>query len=813
MKKFVKLLVAFLMSSLTLMAQNKQLSKEIKAVRTNAKIKIDGDINEDAWKTAALATNFIEWRPSFGKIEDEKNKTEIFLLYDDAAFYVAGFCHETSVDSISKELVGRDVVGVNDFVGVIFDTYNDKINGFGYYVTPLGEQFDAKYSSNGEDGSWSSVYETSAKIIKGGWVFEMKIPYSAIRFVAKPNQTWGMNITRKRNKSGQQLFWNAVDPAIGGSFLAQFGLFKEINNIKPPIRLSFSPYLSINANHYPYNDPNQKNLKATINGGMDVKYGINQAFTLDMTLVPDFGQVQSDNQILNLGPFEVKYNEYRNFFTEGTELFSKGNLFYSRRIGGYPVNFGKAYDNLGTYDSVIKNPIETKLVNATKISGRTSKGLGIGVLNAITAPQTAIIYNKLTGSNREVETSPLTNYNIFVLDQTLKNNSSISFINTSVIRAGADYDANVSAALWDFYDKNNKWNFNGKVGVSNLIGYNADKSALSGYTHNIGFGKTSGRFNFNYWQEMANDKYQQNDLGYFTNNNYFDNGFWMGYKWLQPKKWYNRLNLNFNTNYSIRLKPWDYQSWNVNANINGQLKNLWNAGINVYANANSNDFYDPRLDGYVFKRPYQYGAGFWFNTNESKKFFTNFSIYTAHRPTIKGFGYETNLYNQYRFNNKLTLGITNYLDITNNGIGFAFIDNTLNAPVIGLRQRVTAENTLSVKYNFNNKMGINFRVRHYWSKVRYEDYQWLQKDGTQTAYNPTQSGDANFNTFNVDMTYTWQFALGSFITFNWKDFSYQNKMESEYFKNLHNTLNAPQSNNISIKIIYFLDYLSLLKRN
>lgn len=493
-------------------AQTKFAQKEIVATRTNAKIKIDASINEPAWKTAAYATSFVEWRPSFGRIEDDKNKTEIYLLYDDDAFYIAGFCHESNTDSISKELVGRDVVGINDFVGVIFDTYNDKINGFGYYVTPLGEQFDAKYSSTGEDPSWNSVFESSSKIVKDGWVFEMKIPYAAIRFIAKSNQTWGINITRKRSKSGQQFMWNAVDPAIGGSFLAQFGLFKEINNIKPPVRLSFSPYLSVNSNHYPYNSPNQKNLQTTVNGGMDVKYGINQAFTLDMTLVPDFGQVQSDNRILNLGPFEVKYNEYRSFFTEGTELFSKGNLFYSRRIGGFPTNFGNAYNNLSNSDSIIKNPIETKLINATKISGRTSKGLGIGVLNAVTAAQHATILDKSTGSTRQVETSPLTNYNIFVLDQTLKNNSSISLINTSVIRNGADYDANVTAALWDFYDKKNTWNFNGKVGVSNIIGYGSANKNTTGYTHNIGFGKTSGRFNFNIWQDLADDKYQQNDL-------------------------------------------------------------------------------------------------------------------------------------------------------------------------------------------------------------------------------------------------------------------------------------------------------------
>ncbi len=806
-----KLFTLLLFISTIAHAQTKSVALESKATRTSGKIKIDADLSDAAWKSATMFTNFVEWRPSFGKIENDKNKTEIYLLYNDDAFYIAGYCHESSADSISKELVGRDVVGVNDFVGIIFDTYNDKINGFGYYVTPLGEQFDAKYSSTGEDASWNSVYETQSKIVKDGWIFEMKIPYAAIRFIAKPNQTWGINITRKRNKTGQQYMWNPVDPAIGGSFLAQFGVLKEINNIKPPVRLSFSPYISFNANHYPYNNPNQKDFTTNVNGGMDVKYGINQAFTLDMTLVPDFGQVQSDNQVQNLGPFEIKYNEYRSFFTEGTELFGKGNLFYSRRIGGFPINFGESYNNLAATDSIIKNPIETKLINATKVSGRNKKGLGIGVLNALTAAQHAIVLDKTKGETREVETSPLTNYNIFVLDQTLKNNSSVSLINTNVLRSGNTYDANVTAGLWDFYDKKNTWNFNGKIAVSNLFGYENLGKTTTGLNYAIGFGKVGGRFNFNVWQELCNDKYQQNDLGYFTNNNFFDNGLWMGYKWLKPKGWYNRIQANFNFWYSMRAKPFSYQNTGMNINANAQLKSLWRIGFNTWYNPKSNDYYEPRQQGYVFKRPANWGLGFWINSNESKKYYAEFEYYAANRPSIQGFGFETSLFNQYRFNNKLTISLKNFVDVTNNGKGFAGNDN--GNIIIGLRNRIVVENTFNVKYNFTNKMGLSFRARHYWSNTKHDGYVALQQDGSEVDYTTVNKiGHSNFNFFNIDMTYTWQFALGSFININWKDASMYSMQELGYFNNLHNTLSAAQNNNFSVKIIYFLDYLNLKKR-
>lgn len=791
-----------------LSAQQKTF-KELNAARTNTAIKIDADLSDPAWKNATLATDFVEWRPTFGKVEDKANRTEIYILYNDDAFYIGGYCHENTVDSVSKELIGRDAVGVNDFVGIMFDTYNDKINGFGYYVTPLGEQFDAKYSANGEDASWNSVYETHSKIVKDGWVFEMRIPYAAIRFVAKENQTWGLNITRKRVKSGKQLMWNPVNPAVGGTFFAQFGLLKNIINIKPPVRLSFSPYLSVVASHSPQNVPINK---TNINGGMDVKYGISQAFTLDMTLVPDFGQVQTDNRILNLGPFEVKYDEYRSFFTEGTELFGKGNMFYSRRIGGFPIMYGNAYDNLSVNDSVIKNPVESKIVNATKISGRNAKGLGIGFLNAITSAQYATVLDKTKNETREVETSPLTNYNIFVLDQTLKNNSSVTVINTNVTRSGSAYDANVIAGLWDFYDKKNIWNFNGKIGISNIVGVSNRGITGVGHTHNLGFSKVGGRFNFNVWQELSSDKYSQNDLGFATNSNYFDHGLWIGYKWLQPKKWYNRLNFNFNAWYSVRAKPWDYQNWGFNTDINGQLKNLWNAGFSIWANPSSQDFYEPRVKGYVFKRPLNMGAGFWVGTNSAKKYSASVNWFFAHRPTIKGFGHELFLFNQYRFNKKLSVSLNNHIDITNNGIGFAYYDDALQSPIISLRQGTTIENTLNIKYNFTNKMGLSFRTRHYWSRWKYDNFQQLFSNGSTTDISTTGDMNNNFNYLTVDMTYTWQFALGSFITVNWKDIGTYFNHQDNYFSNFNKTLQSPQDYSFSVKVIYFLDYLSLKKK-
>ncbi len=810
MKKLMLSICVFGISHLA-MAQKEQIVKKVPAVRTTQKIVIDGDISDEAWKTAPVATDFVEWRPSYGTHQRNENRTEVHILYDNNAIYIGGYCYERR-DSISTELVGRDVVNSNDFVGVLFDTYKDKINGFGYFVTPLGEQFDAKYSSTGEDPSWNSVYESQAKITDSGWTFEMRIPYSAIRFSNKKLQDWGLNITRRRSKSGIQLMWNPTDPTFGGNFFALFGEWTGIQDIKPPVRLSFSPYLSTYVTHYPYNDPSVKNTRTTVNGGMDVKYGINQAFTLDMTLIPDFGQVQSDNKVLNLSPFEVKYNEYRTFFTEGTELFSKGNLFYSRRIGGQPLHYNDVANQLLPGETIASNPTDTKLYNATKISGRTSSGLGIGFFNALTQPQYATIA-KDGKEVRKIETEPLTNYNIIVFDQSLKHNSSVSFINTNVTRAGTDYDANVSAALFDLYDKKSMWNLSGKVAVSELLGYEANGKNQNGYTHTVNLGKSGGRFNFMIMQEFADDKYNSNDMGYYTNNNYMNHYVWLGYKWLKPTKWYKRLYYNINLNSSMRYKAWDYQSFGFNTNINGQLANLWYGGIYVNINPEQHDYYEPRIAGRFFKTPSSWQIGTFTETNNAKKYSAYVEFAGRWANVYGGATYDLSTRNSYRFNNKLTISFNFNPQFRSNVLGFATLVN--DSSIFARRQQYTVENIFNVKYNFTNKMGLTFRARHYWSKVQNKEYFNLNTDGGLTPIAGVSTNpNYNVNYFNIDMVYTWQFALGSFLNIVWKNSinTYDQDISNGYFKNVGSTFNASQLNSLSVRVIYFLDYLSIKKK-
>lgn len=779
--------------------------KEYPAHRTTSVFKIDGNLDEEVWKSVAPMSGMISFQPYFGTPEEFQNRTEVYIFYDNENIYVGGYCHEATADSVSRELVGRDVVGSSDFLGVIFDTYNDKINGTGFYVTAYGEQFDAKYSGSGdEDPTWNAVWESAAKLQSDGWTFEMRIPYSALRFSNQDRQNWGINLIRDRVKAGLKYSWAPLDPKING-LMNQEGLWTGIEKIQSPLRLSFSPYFSAYLNHYPYKTEGIKDFNASLNGGMDLKYGINESFTLDMTLIPDFGQVQSDNQVLNLSPFEVKYNENRSFFTEGTELFSKGNIFYSRRIGNAPLHFYDVYNQMAADEKMIRNPKESKLINATKISGRTANGLGVGMLNAITQPMYAVVENE-KGERRKIKTSPLTNFNILVVDQSLKNNSSISLINTSVIREGKDYDANVTAAVVDFNNKKNTYGWGGDLALSNIL--LPQSKTITGYAHILRFAKTGGKLLVQVNQELKDKKFNPNDLGILFNNNFLDHTLRMSYRWLKPSDWYKTLTVNYNLTYSRRFTPSAFQHLVTNINANSLLKNRTRIGIYTSYSTKGNDFYEARIPGQVYKSPSEYNLEIWGTSDNSKRFSVLIDLTLGKYGTFNGKYYELVMENNFRVNDKLSFTYKLVNHPQTNQVGFATFDS---GKVLFSRRNIqSVENSLPIKYNFNRKHGISFNLRHYWSEVKPKEYFDLQSDGNLKS-NTTFTGNTNqsFNAFNIDMVYTWEFAPGSFVNIVWKNSIYNGSqlLKENYFKNLENTLSLPQNNNLSLKVIYYLDAL------
>jgi hypothetical protein len=806
MKAFVSGLFLLCFSQF-LFAQTPGIERKINAKRTSVSPKIDGILNDEVWKDAPMATGFIENNPVPGRVETGNRSTEVRVLYDDNAVYFAARMF-SEPDSIAHELVSRDQIGNADFIGVFLDTYLDRINGNGFIVTAAGSQFDAKYSQvGGEDENWNAVWESEVQLDSLGWTAEIRIPYSALRFSSKDIQNWGINFLRKRAMNDSQTFWNYVDPKING-LLNQSGTMVGIKDVKAPLRLSFSPYVSALVNHYPNNIPGVKNTTTSFNGGMDVKYGINNSFTLDMTLIPDFGQVQSDNRILNLTPFEVKFNENRSFFTEGTELFNKGDLFYSRRIGVSPTYFKDLSGQIAPGETLIESPQESKVLNATKISGRTAKGLGIGFFNAITNSMNAVVEDA-QGNKREIESQPLTNYNVFVLDQNLKNNSAISLINTNVLRQGAAYDANVTAVLFNLNDKKNEYYFNG-AGKMSYLTANPDKKGRSGYFYELETGRQSGNFTWSYRQRLADRKFDPSDMGFFTNNNFFDQNAVVHYNIYKPGKWYYKIQTFMALNYSRRYKPAAYQNLVLEYGPYVQFKNLWSAEIYSRWAAKGNDFYEAR-NGEIYKTPGSFSSTLYITGNRAKAYNLGGYVGYTSRTMFDGKMYDLGFYQNFRVNDRLSFGNDfSYSPSYNfvNWVGFNEEES-----IFSRYDRNTIENSVDAKYNFTNKMGINLRARHYWSDRRNKAFYGLNTDGSLNDYTgPALSNtDRNYNVFNIDLIYTWQFAPGSELSITYKNLSETNDsyLTKRYFRNLDYIVSGPQNNSLSIKMLYYIDYLDL----
>ncbi|WP_460614085.1 DUF5916 domain-containing protein [Hymenobacter seoulensis] len=826
--------------------------RQLQALRITEGIKLDGVLDEAIWQQAPIATDFIQNRPNPGP--REKHPTEVRVLYDDANLYVGAIMHDVSQDSIMRELSARDDIGNSDFIGIFLDTYHDQLNGYSFLVTTGGVQVDARYSpAGGEDGNWNAVWDSRTSMQGTDWFCEIRIPYSAIRFSKASEQVWGLNFMRQRKRDNQGFFWNEVKPAVDG-FVNQWGELHGLRDIKPPLRLSLTPYISAYANHYPYKEQGTRNTSTSFNGGADIKWGINESFTLDATLVPDFGQVQSDNQVLNLSPFEVQFQENRQFFTEGTELFNKGNLFYSRRVGATPIGFGNVAGQVrqrergldGEWrpgEEVISNPGVTRLLNATKVSGRTKQGLGVGVFNALSNDVFATLRDSVDGSERQVLTQPFSNYNIMVLDQSLKNNSYVSLINTNVTRWGSTYDANVTGGLFRFANKKNSYAIDGRLVYSRRrgteFGSEAQIGDQNGYKYQLGISKISGNFTWGLNHGIESDTYNPNDLGILFGNNNISQGLYASYNKYKPFWKVNNFYSFLNLNHSLLYKPTRYQNANIAAGFNTTFtKNFLTVGANFDANPVTHDYYEPRqypLGSYYVRVPVNANIGGFLSSDYRKKLAWDLNAGVRwyaqderlDRPRRMGYGWAISP--RYRVSNQLNFRYSLDWNLRQNQVGYVNggIDTSLpddaefrrNNPtdvLLGRRRVLTVTNTISGGYTFNNRMSLTIRTRHYTSTVNYQDFARLGTDGRETLVDYRRNRDNTFNAFNVDAVYSWWFAPGSQVSIVWKNasasFLEANEATPLYFDNLSNTVNTPHNNNVSIKVLYYLDYLMLKRR-
>ena len=713
--------------------------KTLEAKSTTENIVIDGKMNEAIWASASIASDFVMFEPDNGKPISRDKKTEVKVLYDNNAIYISALLYDNEPNKIKKEITNRDVFGVSDHFSVYINGFNDGQQDFRFFISAAGVQMDCLATEDFEDFTWDAIWDSEVTITEFGWAVEMRIPYAALRFSKADKQIWGLNFMREIKRDVQKYTWNRIDTKIG-AVIPQAGILQGIENIQTPTRLFLIPYTSA------YYQQSNNNSDTTLKAGLDIKYGINDSFTLDAILVPDFGQTKFDNAILNLLPFEQKFEENRPFFTEGTDLFSKGGLFYSRRIGGEPTT----NLDLAANEEITNYPSTVNLLNAVKISGRTQKGLGVGFLNAVTEKTNATLFNNKTNKVRKEVIEPLTNYNMLVLDQRFNQNSSVSFINANTTRNGNFRDANATALVFDLNTKENTYNLYGDFKFSHI---NTTED-YNGYKTAVNFEKTSGRYRYLLSGKYISENYDINDLGIVFYTNYHSilaNG---SYRILNPTKVFNTLKVEQELNLEIQNTTGKIQeSWYKTVLKGKSLNNdYYELGIIVNP-LETFDFYEPLENGRYVYVPKRIASYFGFELNRNNPLTLDLTVNLTKFDEEKRLTHGFYASPKYRFNDKISLAYA--VEYTNMKNDRGRVDSNNSGIIFTERNREILQNDLKGKYSLNNKMTINLTARYYWSYSKNHDFFTLQNDGYLTPnsiYNLNKN--RNFNSWNFDLSYS-----------------------------------------------------------
>jgi hypothetical protein len=805
MQKVKYIFFLFLILSYCSFAQ--QQTKSYTAIAVSAPPKIDGLLNEEVWSKNVPITDFVQFEPLYAASPSQK--ISVWIAYDNNAVYVAAFLYDTSPDSILHQLGNRDDEDLNaDEFGIQFDTYNNQSDAYTFIVSASGVQTDHRVS----DLTFNAVWQSAARINKQGWCVEMKIPYSALRFPATPLQLWGLEVFRNIRRHREHDQW-APELREAENNLIYWGKLRGIENIKAPLRLSLTPYLGFAVQHYPADIPGKSNYSFLYSGGLDLKYGINESFTLDMTLLPDFSQVQSDNLVKNITPFETQYDENRPFFNEAVDLFKKGDLLYSRRIGGTPRNYYSVSDSLKKGEYIYKNPETSRLINAAKISGRNKNGLAIGFFNALTDNMYADIRDSFSSAERKELTAPLTNYNLLVFDQALKNGSSVTLINTNVIRDKDYDDANVTGALVSLIDASNTYNISANGFVSRRYHKESvlsDKTeTTTGHSYSVSAARIKGNFRFMLIRQQVSNTYDANDMSVTLKNNFTYNALKLDYNIYKPfwiiRNMNNMVMLEHSQDYITSTTT----EMNLKIQTEGTFMNylsFWGGGYQALIP--TKDYYEPRVPGRFIEWP-EYGGGFvGFSSDYRKAFALDGQFMCTIAPKVPFEEYNIWIRPIVRVSDKLAFWYKLLTNLQYNAYGFVSIDNTGNI-IMGNRDITEIENSMNARYIFKNDLSLNLRLRHYWSVGDCDEFFTLQQDGS-VLHNSSFTGnyDYNFNTFYFEMLFSWQFAPGSSMSIMWKNniTGEDQDIGRSFTDNLKRTFDLPQSNMFSIRVLYYLDY-------
>ncbi|MEX0737170.1 MAG: DUF5916 domain-containing protein, partial [Bacteroidota bacterium] len=500
---------------LVLLAGNS--SKRAVALRTMDAPRIDGRLDEPAWQLAKPETEFWQQNPAEG--EPATQRTEVRFLYDGDALYVSCMMYDRDPSKIVARLARRDDEVVSDWISIRIDSYHDHQTAFEFTVNAAGVKSDIIQFGDGaeEDNSWDAVWDVETAITDQGWIAEYKIPFQALRFSGEDTKEWGLQIIRNIARDSEVQHWALIRRSESG-WVSRFGHLTGIENIAPPSGVQIIPYGVASGRFLPKSPAYPEGREFASDAGFDLKYQHGSGLTIDATFNPDFGQVEADPAELNLSTFETFYPEKRPFFVEGSQIIrfttfggpTGPGLFYSRRIGR-AVSI-----EAPTGGYVEHQPRFATILGAAKISGKTASGLSIGVLEAVTREETAILVDRF-GVKREAVVEPLANYSLVRLRQDFSGNSNVGMMLTSVNREGR-LPAWTTGVDWNLKFQESMYRMDGFWAGSRTTGFAGQR--MDGSAGKMNFSKDGGE----HWRgyvsfDYTSKRYNINDIGFFRRPN------------------------------------------------------------------------------------------------------------------------------------------------------------------------------------------------------------------------------------------------------------------------------------------------------
>ncbi len=777
------------------------------ATRTPKPPKIDAVLNEPEWQLAKPITDFIQLVPIEGAQPDEK--TEVRFLFDDEALYVACFMHDPDPSKIVARLARRDDIVESDYISIRLDTFHDHQTDFEFTVNAAGVKVDFLSYDDGRrgDASWDAVWDVETRIDEHGWVAEFKIPFKSLRFPPHDRYEWGLQIIRHVSRSNEQLHWALVKKSDTGS-ASKFGHLVGIENIPLPSNIEILPYTLGSGRFVPSSPASPNGRDLTASAGLDAKYKPTGGITVDATFNPDFGQVEADPAVLNLTTIETFYPEKRPFFVEGSQIMRFSTfgdaggpgLFYPRRIG----RTISVVPPVGGY--VLEQPRFATIVGAAKVSGKTSDGTSVGILEALTRRETATLVDS-AGARTDGTVEPLANYSLVRLRKDFSGNSNVGMIITSVNRDGR-FPANTGGLDWNLSFLDNMYRVDGFLSGSHTTGDSS--SRVSGSAGKFSFNKEGG----DHWRwtisgDFTSPHFNINDVGFFRRPNDHGTVEQLVFREDLPSEYVRQWLIG--STYHYRTNFDNTELFNAFAmNVYVLMSNYWDFGVEAEIDHGKYDDRETRGNG-LFQKAHVQSIWFALDSDPRQQLVLNADLRVGNDQRARRF-LKMNAGLEWKLATNATLQFAlSHNEESRQFAWFANINDTsISSNVISLfADRTTSDWSLTSRGTivFARNLTLQYYLQLFFAKGKYENSARLITPDVSVSYGYNEP-DFNNMTWNSNLVLRWEYLPGSTMYLVWTQ-SRNGSLgtyQTLFGDNIANTFSLPATNVFLLKISYWLDY-------